>query len=397
MVKKKVVTKKTPEIAACPDVRKFKLSQLKPAAYNPRVISEENLAALVAGLQRFGCVEPLSAAQIKELGELEKLAKKTTKKKVKKTKKNSKSRRRLPTQVAVKAAGQETEDYIAAEQQLGLSRPLADVLAKHKKLKAAFERGRFLKNIKELAATAITAAETEEKLELEPGQLAEMFEADVELRDCWNQERLRTIIEVKTAMVAAAKDGKPSAAKQVEAILRREIVNSGLDTGRITIEQMTEITAKTRQTIHAWYSRHGCPRNSDKTFNLTAFLGWFEEFCTQKTRGSKAIETDPFKARKTEKLELEIARQRGQLLDRSIVIAGFLARWQGLVNATSHKSDDLGMTCGHQPAAKIAETLEEFFAQLRGQMCQIPEELRLSKPAAEKLKELLEMIEPEGN
>lgn len=324
--------------------------------------------------------------------------KKTTNKKTKKVKKAIKGRRKLPSLVEIKLVGAECEDYTAAEQQLGLSRPLADIFAKHKKLKLAFERGRFLRNIKELAATAITVAESEEKLELPAGQLSKMFKTDIELRDCWNQARLETIIKVKTAMVEAAIDGKPSAARHVESILRREIVSSGgIDTGHISIDQMVIITGKTRQTIHAWYSQHGCPRNSDKTFNLTAFLGWFEDFCTQKTRGVKAIETDPLKAAKTQKLETEIARQRGQLLDRSIVVAGFLARWQGLVNALGRKSQDIAISCVNQPAEKIAETVEEFFAQIRGQMCQVPEELRLTPAAAAKLRELLEMIEPEGD
>ena len=324
--------------------------------------------------------------------------KKTTKKKVKKTRKPAKGRRKLPSLVEIKLAGAECEDYAAAELLLGLSRPLMDIFVKHVKLKLAFERGRFLKNIKELAATAITIAETEEKLEIKSGGLVKMFESDIELRDCWNQARLETIIEVKTAMVAAAKDGKPSAAKHVESILRREIVESGgIDTGHISIDQMVIITGKTRQTIHTWYSQYGCPRNSDKTFNLTMFLGWFEEFCTQKTRGTKAAETDPLKAAKTQKLETEIARQRGQLLDRSIVVAGFLARWQGIVNALRRKSQDIAISCVNQPAEKIAETVEEFFTQIRGQMCQVPEELRLTPPAAAKLKELLDMIEPEGD
>jgi DNA modification methylase len=42
-----------------PRVREFKLSELIPAAYNPRTISDEALAGLGASLERFGCVEPI--------------------------------------------------------------------------------------------------------------------------------------------------------------------------------------------------------------------------------------------------------------------------------------------------------------------------------------------------
>jgi len=43
----------------CPKVRTFKLSKLNPAEYNPRTISDDAMAGLVASIERFGCVEPI--------------------------------------------------------------------------------------------------------------------------------------------------------------------------------------------------------------------------------------------------------------------------------------------------------------------------------------------------
>ncbi|HUW18250.1 MAG TPA: hypothetical protein VMW16_03025 [Sedimentisphaerales bacterium] len=42
-----------------PKVARFKLRDLKPAKYNPRVISAEALAGLTVSIQKFGCVEVL--------------------------------------------------------------------------------------------------------------------------------------------------------------------------------------------------------------------------------------------------------------------------------------------------------------------------------------------------
>ncbi len=39
--------------------KKFKLSEINPAGYNPRVISLEALSGLTASLEKFGCVEPI--------------------------------------------------------------------------------------------------------------------------------------------------------------------------------------------------------------------------------------------------------------------------------------------------------------------------------------------------
>jgi len=42
-----------------PQVKEFRLGELKPARYNPRVISDEAMAGLTASIIRFGCVEPI--------------------------------------------------------------------------------------------------------------------------------------------------------------------------------------------------------------------------------------------------------------------------------------------------------------------------------------------------
>jgi len=42
-----------------PEVKRFKLSELKPAGYNPRTISDDALGGLAASIKKFGCVEPI--------------------------------------------------------------------------------------------------------------------------------------------------------------------------------------------------------------------------------------------------------------------------------------------------------------------------------------------------
>lgn len=42
-----------------PQIKSFKLSELPPAEYNPRVISDEALAGLAMSIEKFGCVEPI--------------------------------------------------------------------------------------------------------------------------------------------------------------------------------------------------------------------------------------------------------------------------------------------------------------------------------------------------
>ena len=42
-----------------PGIKKFKLSQLKPSEYNPRIIDNETLQSLTNSISHFGCVEPI--------------------------------------------------------------------------------------------------------------------------------------------------------------------------------------------------------------------------------------------------------------------------------------------------------------------------------------------------
>jgi hypothetical protein len=60
---RKARDRSTGQIAAsrigCPGVKMFRLSQLKPAGYNPRVIAAEAMEGLANSISRFGCVEPI--------------------------------------------------------------------------------------------------------------------------------------------------------------------------------------------------------------------------------------------------------------------------------------------------------------------------------------------------
>ena len=58
-VRKKSVNQKATRRIGIPGVSMFRLDQLKPAPYNPRVIVAEALEGLTNSISRFGCVEPI--------------------------------------------------------------------------------------------------------------------------------------------------------------------------------------------------------------------------------------------------------------------------------------------------------------------------------------------------
>ncbi len=58
-VRKKSANQKAARRIGVPGVGMFRLDQLKPADYNPRVIAAEALEGLMNSISRFGCVEPI--------------------------------------------------------------------------------------------------------------------------------------------------------------------------------------------------------------------------------------------------------------------------------------------------------------------------------------------------
>ena len=343
------------------------------------------------------CESTLRIKSAKKSTQSTKSTKKSTVKKkgVKKIK-----RKRLPVSRArVRDSAITAESMAAAEVTLKLNRRLSDILDEFPVLSAAWSRGRLLKNLASLAATAATIDEAGEAMALDPGKLDELLQTDPEVADIWNEARLATIIKIKTAIVDKACDGNVTAARQVETILRREVIHPTIDFTHLTTKQMVEVTGNTRQTIHDWVANRSMPRNSDKTFNLRSFIGWYEAFVFSKADGGKgpaAANLNPFQKAKAESLQMDLDKKRGKLLDRGMVIAGQVARHQALVGALNRKPQELSLLCVGASQQRIEEILETFCADVRSQLCQVPDSLRLSPDQAKILSKLLEDLNPKG-
>ena len=50
---------------AGPKVQTFKLSEIKPAKYNPRTITDNAMEGLTNSIRKFGCVESICVAELR--------------------------------------------------------------------------------------------------------------------------------------------------------------------------------------------------------------------------------------------------------------------------------------------------------------------------------------------
>jgi len=260
----------------------------------------------------------------------------------------------------------------------------------------AWDRGRHLRAVRGLAAAAASFAEASHVLDLTEEQFAAELDQDAEVRDIWNQARIETAVRVKAAMVQSAAEGKVAAINNVVAALRRDVAQPRVDWHRLTMSQAEEATGKSRQTLHAWYTKQGAPINADRTWSLPALVDWMlEDWALRRAgaaRPAAAAGLDPLKQAKAEMLQVELDLQRGRVLDRQEVLAGLVARHQTLVSALARKETEMSTVLANQPAARIEQILRDWFGEIRRTLCQVPDQLRLPPPAAALFAQVLDAI-----
>lgn len=280
------------------------------------------------------------------------------------------------------------------------TKSISEILDKHPKLKAAWDRGRFLRNLRDLARTGASVTQAAKKLRLANGRmLRAMIDEDIEVGDLWEQTRLEVYIEIKTAIIEAAKEGNINAVRAVENFLLEEKDSPEFDVSHITTLQLTELIGKTRMTIHDWYTKYGLPRNADKTYDLSIFFSWYEDFLLRKISPGEKPGTmmDPLRAMRAEKLKVELASHKNQLVDRNEVVIQQVAWCQNLITICERNVEELARLCCNQPREKIREIHRVFFRELHSAAVNVPKALHLPAAQEKKLQKILQELKPTGD
>jgi len=323
----------------------------------------------------------------------------TTKRIKKKAKKKRKARPPVD-EAEVRRLGLECENLTEADAAIRTRRSLAEIFRKHPQLRQAWDRGRFLRNLRGLARTGASVSEAAKKLGFAKGRvLRTMIDEDAEVGDLWDQTQLEVYIEIKSALVNEAKEGNQAAIKAVENFLLDEKEQPGLDPSHVTILQLTELMGKHRITIHRWHTKNGLPRNADKTFDLGIFLAWYEEYLLKKVSAGKApvATLDPLRAAKAEMIKLELAKRRKQLLDRQEVVVGLVQRIQHLKDFCARGAEELSWRCRNQPREKIKEIFDAWFRKMYLSFTKLPNCLELPPEMEKELVDFLQRLNPQGD
>jgi hypothetical protein len=297
----------------------------------------------------------------------------------------------------LKSLGYDCPHLTAADKVAGLDQPLAELIERYDALGKAWERGQFLRNLEGCAAAILTVSQAARKLGFEHGQqLREVLDADIEAANIWGQARLLTIVASKKALVSAAQIGNQAAIRAIEVFLRDEgeVSAEKVNYDRVTINQLADLFSTTRQTIHEWHVKQGLPRNADGTFDLKTTINWYGEFVAKKLSRTKNIfgDRDPLRAIKAEKLALELQKHRGDLLDRSIVIEGQVARYQNLIHGLDRLVRELPTLIVNQPLERITKIIDSWRNDTIVQQQKVPDELLLPPQVLETLDGIYELL-----
>ena len=307
----------------------------------------------------------------------------------------SRPMRRL-TVAAAKSLGYLSENLTAADADSGLDVTLAGLFRykKYAHLKAAFERGQFLRNLKAKAGVVDTVSEAAAALKLSSGQaLRDILDTDIEAADIWYQTRLDTRIRVREAMLQAAKDGNQKAIAVVENYLKDQDAQrpAGSDLTKLLQKEIADLFDVTRITVNDWCNKQKCPRNSDGTHNLYEVIRWYGDYERGKTTG-KMPSADTLRDVNAEINRLKLAKMRDELVEIEPVVAGLVKRWQVMVAAFQYKRRELATMCHGQTVDSMIDIFSRHFDDLQRQMLDVSDVLSLSAEAEATFNLLIEQI-----
>ena len=278
---------------------------------------------------------------------------------------------------------------------------LAEIIEQKNKLAEAWQRGRFLRNVRNLASVPVTMDEAARRLSLNGADdLRAILDNDREAGDTWHQTRYEAFIKIKLALVKTAFEGNQAAIRAVESFLRAEMDYKVGGPRRLRITDIANLTGQLRGTIHNWVSRYQLPLGPDKTIELKDFIRWFEVFTAEKAaskNGGKKDQSSRLHAMKAEQIEIELKRQRRELLSREEVMAGILHRYQLLINTMRQKAPQMAQLCQGQKPERVIEIITDCLGDICRELCHVPAEFYLPEAAAKAYQKVLEILKNDLN
>ncbi len=317
-----------------------------------------------------------------------------------KPKKNPKSAIRNPklTERDLRAAGLGCESIEAAAERLGVA-DLPALLAAKPKLAAAWERGRFLREVLRVAKLGIVAAEADryftEPWQLQRGDLAVKLKHDHAMLDVWMSGQSEVRLQARVGLMERVKRGEVGARTMAiyeDLLLESRPKTTAVDWDNITQTQLEMATGIKRAQWGRWVEKNGCPRKASGRYSLPAVIAWLREY--EDTGGVKLEQgLNPMQAEKLRRYKLENDETEGRLVPQAIVGKILAQRATRLLTLLSEaRAQEWSQAHEGKTAAQLKPLYLEAFRQARLAWKEIPDDLPLPEAARAKIEEGLALL-----
>jgi len=309
--------------------------------------------------------------------------------------------RKIPSEQDVRAAGFECESLPTAAERLGVA-DLEALLAGKPRLAAAWDRGRFLRQVRIVGLKGIVAEEADRFFEpaLDRGELCEKLKRDRVLHDVWTSAALEAKLAVREGLIQRARRGEADA--KVMELYERLLVErpEAGDTANINWENLTptqleKATGIARNQWHRWGEKNGCPRKANRRYSLPAVIAWLRVY--EDTGGVKLEQgLNPMQAEKLRRYKLENDEAEGRLVPRAEVAKILTQRAARLRELLSEaRAGEWAQAHEGKTAAQLKPLYLEAFRQARLAWKDVPEDLPLPEAARAKIEEALALLASE--
>lgn len=320
-----------------------------------------------------------------------------------------------------------------------MAKKTAKKTTKKKTSKAVKLTGRqaLLAKLGELAKTpGVDLVQVADRLGMTPAAFEKMLTTDTEAGRTWRHAKTDALVEAGEILWGLANDGNTAAARQIIESMQSTMV--GADTEAMTVKDMAALLGETTNRLDYWFRKHGMPKNLDKTISLKAFLNWYgpwlieqhtfdpnrvklkdlepllgvtrqainewlKEGLPRNTDAGKTFSLaavfawrmerlsnrpspkgeapNELRDKKAERLQIDIDKQKKNLLPREAVELGLIARMGVLIQFLDRKGRELPGLLAGQPAEDIQDVLSRFFDELKTAAADVPDEIAEALPA----------------
>lgn len=297
------------------------------------------------------------------------------------------------TESAVREAAMESFDMAEASARLGVTDLMAR-LKRSRKLQAAWDRGRLLRRVRQVAAGPLVAEAADKDLGLAKGTLVGLLKSDPVIRELWTDTRFEAIQRVRRSVMDLAGQGDARAVAAFEKIVEIPAAPGQTDFGRVKGSDLRDATGILREQWLRWVRENGCPQNVDSTFSLPRIIDWLRRWERDQAGGGQSARgMNPLQAEKAEILAIEKRKRLGRLVDVTIHVSELANRAQALAGLIAPaRVHDMAQSLVGKGLDEIEQVLSSACRTVLDAYKRLTPDVPIADEARAKIEEGLQMI-----